>query len=275
VTAPSLRGLNRSLSAGRRLALDREDALAAALEAVLAKAGRTAARSLRERAVLTAAANGHGRPPWEPPHPDELVDLDALASALRARSRPARLAAARDVMADSLDGVGLDFDVKNPFTGAAIAGAGKHVRAIAETTRIGVMRAVRESCQQGLSVEDAAKAITLATGAAGPTRARLIASTELAAVANGSALAATQIVAQATGGGYSKRWLTAPGADYPRHEDYEGLDGQIVALNEAFDVGGDALQFPGDPDGPPHAVCRCRCTLLFVGSPSAKLERSG
>jgi hypothetical protein len=43
---------------------------------------------------------------------------------------------------------------------------------------------------------------------------------------------------------------------------------QTLALNEAFDVGGDALQFPGDPDGPSDAVCRCRCTLLFVGSVS-------
>ena len=37
-------------------------------------------------------------------------------------------------------------------------------------------------------------------------------------------------------------------------------------MDEAFDVGGAQLQFPGDPDGPAEEVCNCRCTLLPVVS---------
>jgi hypothetical protein len=82
---------------------------------------------------------------------------------------------------------------------------------------------------------------------------------------NGSALAATKIVSQATGDTWRKRWLAAPGAEWPRHEDYDGLDAQTTALDGVFDVGGVRLAYPADPDGPPDEVARCRCSLLFVG----------
>ncbi len=47
-------------------------------------------------------------------------------------------------------------------------------------------------------------------------------------------------------------------------------DGQSVGLDEAFDVGGARMMFPGDPNGPPEEVINCRCLLRvridFVGN---------
>jgi hypothetical protein len=86
-------------------------------------------------------------------------------------------------------------------------------------------------------------------------------------VAGGSLAAAQQIdvAAQEAGGlPLHKRWLTGQGAPHPRHETYAGLDGQTRPLSAAFDVGGYALMYPGDPAGPAGEVCRCRCALAYV-----------
>jgi HK97 family phage portal protein len=69
-----------------------------------------------------------------------------------------------------------------------------------------------------------------------------------------------------------KEWLTAEDGAGGRHAEdpiYTGLDGQVVDLDEAFDVGGEPLQFPGDPGGPAGETCNCRCTLLPVVNEAA------
>lgn len=96
--------------------------------------------------------------------------------------------------------------------------------------------------------------------------------TELAAAVNGGSLAAAKIANQATGGAVAtKTWMTASGATYPRHEDYEGLDGQTVGLDEMFDVGGNPFSFPGDPDGDPGDSINCRCAMSYSGDASGAM----
>lgn len=96
--------------------------------------------------------------------------------------------------------------------------------------------------------------------------------TELTAAANGGSLAAAKIANQATGGAVAtKTWMTASGATYPRHEDYEGLDGQTVGLDAMFDVGGNPFSFPGDPDGDPGDSINCRCAMSYSGDASGAM----
>lgn len=87
--------------------------------------------------------------------------------------------------------------------------------------------------------------------------------TEMTGLANGAAVTSAQLVGQATGSTMPKTWMTAPGALYPRHELVDGLDGQQRALEEAFDVDGFALNYPGDPDGDVSQVANCRCSVSF------------
>jgi 2'-5' RNA ligase len=68
---------------------------------------------------------------------------------------------------------------------------------------------------------------------------------------------------------------TSPGAQYPRHEEYDGLDGQTVRLDDTFEVGADQLQYPGDPDGSPEEVCNCRCSLAYTDDASQLSDAAG
>jgi HK97 family phage portal protein len=66
-------------------------------------------------------------------------------------------------------------------------------------------------------------------------------------------------------------WLSArDSAVRPTHAD---ADGQIAGLNEGFDVGGETLEYPGDPNGSPAETIQCRCVLLPVISERARRER--
>jgi hypothetical protein len=272
-----LADLNAALSIARTRILAREDELAAVSEAVLVRAGETGARRFRVKVLrhVAASANGKGKTAsWSPPHQDEVLDVAAVVQELRRKSDPIRrsaiaeygveLAALSDVV-----GVPINWDVTNPLVAAALAGAAEHVGHIGATTRLNLMRTIVASHDAGLTVEETAKAIVAGARAASLSRARLIAITELSAVANGGALAAAKVFSSATGIVLWKRWQVAEGADFPRHEDVGDLDGQVRPLDGLFDVSGSPMDHPGDASGPPDEVCRCRCDMLMVVSPIA------
>lgn len=54
-------------------------------------------------------------------------------------------------------------------------------------------------------------------------------------------------------------------ADDRVRPDHEDADGQTVGPNEAFDVGGELLMFPGDPAGSEAQTANCRCILMIDG----------
>ena len=41
---------------------------------------------------------------------------------------------------------------------------------------------------------------------------------------------------------------------------HAGADGQEVPIDMPFNVGGEALMFPGDPNGSAENVINCRCS---------------
>ncbi len=212
---------------------------------------------------LTAAVEPGQPPQWSAPAGDEIIDVPALVAKLRTKTDPVRQAAVKTTMTKSLAAAGLSFDVHNPLAAKVLAQSGSQIVEIADTTRLNVMRIIGASHEQGLSIPDTAKAIETGMTEAATVRATLIARTELVGAVNGASLAATTIVQNATGDSYSKSWLTAPGAHFPRHEEYDGLDGQTVNLEAYFDVGGAQMSYPGDPDGPAEEVCNCRCTVIY------------
>lgn len=226
-----------------------------------------------------------GPPDWTQPHPDELVDVDALVARFSKKADPVRKDAVAAVATPALAGAGISYDATNPLISSVYGRVGQHITFIAETTRLNAMRIVRRSYEEGLSIPDTAAALREGMASASVTRSTLIARTEMTSLVNGAALAVGRIVDEALTearddgeedvqdfAGYHKRWLTAPGAHFPRHEDYDGLDGQTVPLDAPFDVGGVPLMYPGDPDGPPEEVCNCRCTIVLVDASGADAE---
>lgn len=57
-----------------------------------------------------------------------------------------------------------------------------------------------------------------------------------------------------------KSWLAV--MDDRTREDHADADGQVVWIDETFDIGGESLQYPGDPSGSAEEVINCRCSLL-------------
>lgn len=226
-------------------------------------------------AVTAAGDQPQQQPDWSPPAPDEIINIEALAATLRTKTDPVRLAVIQDSMEPALAEAGIAFDVTNPLTARVFAQSGSQVTNIAQTTRLNVMRSISASYNQGLSIPDTAQLIRSGMKEASEARATLIARTELVGAVSGGSLAATQIVAQETGVQYSKTWLTSTGAKFPRHEEYDGLNGQTVALDANFDVGGESLEFPGDPSGSPENVCNCRCTLVYDDAAEQQAEALG
>lgn len=55
-------------------------------------------------------------------------------------------------------------------------------------------------------------------------------------------------------------WIAT--ADERTREEHLDAHGQCVTLDEPFSVGGEPLQFPGDPSGPPELIINCRCTTI-------------
>jgi uncharacterized protein with gpF-like domain len=89
-------------------------------------------------------------------------------------------------------------------------------------------------------------------------RGALIARTETHGAANYGADGA----ARATGLKLRKEWIAAE--DERTRPDHNEANGQIVDMDQAFDVGGEALMYPGDPAGSAGNIINCRCGVSHV-----------
>lgn len=91
------------------------------------------------------------------------------------------------------------------------------------------------------------------------TRAKRIARTETTGAYNAGAQAA--YIEEGAG---VKQWLAT--ADERTRETHLDASGQCVNADEAFNVGGAQLMFPGDPNGPPGETVNCRCTTIAAAT---------
>ena len=126
-----------------------------------------------------------------------------------------------------------------------------------------IQQATTDAVTEGLSSQSALGKLIQARvneqgGVMSRMRSRVIARTE----AHASANAATQEAAKATGLVLDKEWVSSQGSR--TRDDHDDADGQVVAINEAFNIGGEALMFPGDPSGSAAQVINCRCALVHV-----------
>lgn len=110
----------------------------------------------------------------------------------------------------------------------------------------------------GDSLDDIAARIERVSSSFSAVRALVIARTETHAAAN----FASQAVAEATGDPLQKQWVAT--ADSRTRDDHLDTDGKIVGLNDSFDVGGEQLEYPGDPSGSAENVINCRCQAVYI-----------
>lgn len=72
-----------------------------------------------------------------------------------------------------------------------------------------------------------------------------------------------------------KRWVST--LDGRTRHDHAVADGQTVAEDKPFTVGGYELMYPGDPSGPGHEIYNCRCTMIAIvkAVPLSLVRRAG
>lgn len=182
-----------------------------------------------------------------------LVELDASAAAR-----------AVDTVRDSLDDV-LDFRARDFLDDAT-----NRLVGIGDTAWTGARERLVEGFQAGESIPDLAARIEAALDVA-VNRATTIARTEVVAASNAGSMAG----ARALGTEFAppvKVWMAS--LDARTRDTHADADGQEVGLEETFTVGGDQLDYPGDPAGSPGEVINCRCTVVYRDEPTPEGQPS-
>lgn len=134
----------------------------------------------------------------------------------------------------------------------------RRIQGVTETTRRQVINAVRGGYSEGSTLPEIASAVRGIIPAIARFRADAIARTET----HGAANFGSNEAARETNLPLRREWLAAQ--DERTRPDHAQANGQIVGMDDAFDVGGFPLMYPGDPSGPPDQTINCRCTLGYI-----------
>ena len=62
-----------------------------------------------------------------------------------------------------------------------------------------------------------------------------------------------------------KRWVSI--VDSRSRADHAAMNGTVVAMDDAYNVGGVKMMHPHDPAGGASNVCNCRCAEVYVEVP--------
>jgi ADP-ribosyltransferase exoenzyme/F like protein len=119
---------------------------------------------------------------------------------------------------------------------------------------------VRTQLVAGLQAGESIEQLALRVHAAGQLslpRARVVARTEINGASNAGAYA--QLAYLGLVG--KQEWLST--SDGRTRPDHALANGQKVALDARFNVGGYYLRWPGDPSAPASETVNCRCTVAF------------
>jgi HK97 family phage portal protein len=149
---------------------------------------------------------------------------------------------------------GLAFDLDAPYVEKWVkARANQLAGPVTDTTYEAIKAELAAGAKAGEDVPALARRIREVFAEADRTRSIRIARTEVISAYNGSGLeVAKELGGDVVGG---QEWLAARDAkSRPEHAE---ADGQVVRIGEKFNVGGDDLEYPGDPAGDPANVVNC------------------
>lgn len=136
-------------------------------------------------------------------------------------------------------------------------GAAK-VKRIAETTRQDLRRALIMAEEEGDTLQETRTRLK-AVGLLSTFRASVIARTETHNAGMFAASGVAEQVSADTGIQLVKEWMAVE--DDRTREAHMLADGQTVELRGEFTVGGELMEYPGDPGASPENVINCRCVI--------------
>jgi len=144
--------------------------------------------------------------------------------------------------------------------------AGLKATMMTETSRELFLRAIRvataEAVNEGLSVFQARKRIQSYTreymGKQNRYRAVRVMRTEVGIAANAASFQA----AKATGLQLKKKWVSTQ--DSRTRDTHQAADGQVVLLDDYFQINGVQMDKPQMVGAPASEVINCRCTMVYI-----------
>ena len=135
---------------------------------------------------------------------------------------------------------------------------GQKIQQIAETTRTQIMSQISIGQKAGLGQREIAKLISKNASSIGRQRGALIARTETHSAGNYGA----KKQAESTGLNMRREWIAASGGR--TRDTHADADGQVVGMDEPFIIGGESLDYPGDPSGSAAEIIGCRCAVGYL-----------
>jgi hypothetical protein len=198
------------------------------------------------------------------PEPDGLFDPSYWESETDDLARGLYEQVAAQGLIRVSDSFGVSFDLNAPGVDLFIRDRAQQLAGqVTKTTYNAIRDQMTEGINAGESIPDLAARITSVFDAT-TARATTIARTEVISAYNGAALEGMRAVnetdSELVGG---QEWI-ATGDDRCRDEHQDAQDAGPVGFDEFFIVGGEQLQYPGDPAGSPENVINCRCTIAFL-----------
>lgn len=152
----------------------------------------------------------------------------------------------------SLLGVSASDVLATPFVVKFIEQRSFLMLKVNETTRETLKTTLREGVALGEDIGAIRERISAVYTEAGGFRAETIARTEVGASQNFGRNA--EMLNQKV---EKKVWVATFSNTRDAHAE---ADGQVVGANEAYSVGGESLDYPGDPSGSPENVINCQCS---------------
>ena len=135
--------------------------------------------------------------------------------------------------------------------------AGTKIDGITDTEQQWVAGVINGGISEGQSKEEIADSLVSTFDDMSEGNVRTIAMTETTGAFN---YASNEIANDMMPGGSTKVWNTTSGNPRPWHEE---ADGQEVPIDEPFDVDGEDLMYPGDPDGSAENIINCMCVVSY------------
>lgn len=137
----------------------------------------------------------------------------------------------------------------------------KKAKAISKTSTEIAKKIVTRALEDELSYAEISRELRKRLPGIAKRKADTIARTEAHSAANNAQLGTQKELAEVVGLKQKKVWSAS--LDDRTREDHLAADGQKKDMDKPFIVGGVALDYPGDPDGPPEQTINCRCVMLF------------
>ena len=162
---------------------------------------------------------------------------------------------------DALKQVGVDalFDIANPKVVEWVKQKSLNlVTTVHETSKAKLQSMLAQAVDEGQTIQEISKNIGGLFDGFADYRSTRIARTEVISAHNNGSIEGYKQSDVVEG----KEWLAT--FDDATRDTHADADGQVVALDASFNLGGMLMQYPGDPAGDAADVINCRCTVLPV-----------